>query len=83
VYCLVVIGKSNGSGANKTEFNLKSLNIGMDRRIAQDKIIGFALGLGKQDRTATGSPEPVNLHGKQYWQKSHCCLGRHLVCCFC
>jgi hypothetical protein len=27
----------------------------MDRRIAQDKIIGFALGLGKQDRTATGS----------------------------
>jgi hypothetical protein len=35
--------------------NLKSLNIGMDRRIAQDKIIGFALGLGKQDRTATGS----------------------------
>jgi outer membrane autotransporter protein len=50
-----VIGKSNGSGANKTKFNLKSLNIGMDRRIAQDKIIGFALGLGKQDRTATGS----------------------------
>jgi hypothetical protein len=48
----VVIGKSNGSGANKTKFNLKSLNIGMDRRIAQDKIIGFALGLGKQDRTA-------------------------------
>jgi hypothetical protein len=27
----------------------------MDRRIAQDKIIGFALGLGKQDRTSTGS----------------------------
>jgi hypothetical protein len=27
----------------------------MDRRIAQDKIIGFSLGLGKQDRTATGS----------------------------
>jgi hypothetical protein len=26
----------------------------MDRRIAQDKTIGFALGLGKQDRTATG-----------------------------
>jgi hypothetical protein len=26
-----------------------SLNIGMDRRIAQDKIIGFALGLGKHD----------------------------------
>jgi outer membrane autotransporter protein len=49
------IGKSNGAGANKTEFNLKSLNIGMDRRIAQDKTIGFALGLGKQDRTATGS----------------------------
>jgi hypothetical protein len=47
----VVIGKSNGAGANKTEFNLRSLNIGMDRRIAQDKIIGFALGLGKQDRT--------------------------------
>jgi hypothetical protein len=43
----VVIGKSNGSGANKTEFNLKSLNIGMDRRIAQDKIIGFSLGLEK------------------------------------
>ncbi|VVM19824.1 hypothetical protein BSPWISOXPB_9265, partial [uncultured Gammaproteobacteria bacterium] len=39
----VVIGKSNGAGANKTEFNLKSLNIGMDRRIAQDKIIGFPL----------------------------------------
>jgi hypothetical protein len=31
----VVIGKSNGAGVNKTEFNLKSLNIGMDRRIAQ------------------------------------------------
>jgi hypothetical protein len=39
----VVIGKSNGAGVNKTEFNLKSLNIGMDRRIAQDKIIGFAI----------------------------------------
>jgi hypothetical protein len=25
----VVIGKSNGAGANKTEFNLRSLNIGM------------------------------------------------------
>jgi hypothetical protein len=35
-------------GANKTEFNLKSLNIGMDRRIAQDKTIFafFAHGLG-------------------------------------
>jgi hypothetical protein len=41
----------NGAGTNKTEFNLRSLNIGMDRRIAQDKTIGFALGLGKQDRT--------------------------------
>jgi uncharacterized protein with beta-barrel porin domain len=50
----VVIGRNNGAGTNKTEFNLRSLNIGMDRRIAQDKTIGFALGLGKQDRTATG-----------------------------
>jgi hypothetical protein len=39
----VVIGKSNGTGADKTKFNLKSLNMGMDRRIAKDKIIGFAL----------------------------------------
>jgi hypothetical protein len=31
-------------------FNLKSLNMGMDRRIAKDKIIGFALSLGKHTR---------------------------------
>jgi hypothetical protein len=52
--------------ANKTEFNLKSLNIGMDRRIAQDKIIGFSLGLGKQDRTATGSDFSGDVDTKQY-----------------
>ncbi|VVM18474.1 hypothetical protein BSPWISOXPB_5178 [uncultured Gammaproteobacteria bacterium] len=67
----VVIGKSNGSGANKTEFNLKSLNIGMDRRIAQDKIIGFSLGLGKQDRTATGSDFSGDVDTKQYTLSSY------------
>ena len=67
----VVIGKSNGAGANKTEFNLKSLNIGMDRRIAQDKTIGFALGLGKQDRTATGSDFSGDVDTKQYTLSSY------------
>jgi hypothetical protein len=39
---------------------------GMDRRIAQDKIIGFALGLGKQDRTATGIDFSGDVDTKQY-----------------
>jgi hypothetical protein len=38
----------------------------MDRRIAQDKIIGFALGLGKQDRTATGSDFSGDIDTTQY-----------------
>ncbi|VVH61579.1 hypothetical protein BSPWISOX_3000 [uncultured Gammaproteobacteria bacterium] len=67
----VVIGKSNGAGANKTEFNLKSLNIGMDRRIAQDKIIGFSIGLGKQDRTATGSDFSGDIDTTQYTLSSY------------
>ena len=67
----VVIGKSSGSGANKTKFNLKSLNIGMDRRIAQDKTIGFALGLGKQDRTATGIDFSGDVDTKQYTLSSY------------
>ena len=62
----VVIGKSNGAGANKTEFNLKSLNIGMDRRIAQDKIIGFAI-----DRTATGSDFSGEVDTTQYTLSSY------------
>ncbi|WP_139699769.1 autotransporter domain-containing protein, partial [bacterium endosymbiont of Bathymodiolus sp. 5 South] len=67
----VVIGKSNGAGANKTEFNLKSLNIGMDRRIAQDKIIGFSIGLGKQDRTATGGDFSGDIDTTQYTLSSY------------
>ncbi|VVH66048.1 hypothetical protein BSPLISOX_507 [uncultured Gammaproteobacteria bacterium] len=62
----VVIGKSNGAGVNKTEFNLKSLNIGMDRRIAQDKIIGFAI-----DRTATGSDFSGEVDTTQYTLSSY------------
>jgi hypothetical protein len=38
----------------------------MDRRIAQDKIIGFALGLGKQDRTSTGSDFSGDIDTTQY-----------------
>ncbi|VVH64615.1 hypothetical protein BSPLISOX_2713, partial [uncultured Gammaproteobacteria bacterium] len=67
----VVIGRNNGAGTNKTEFNLRSLNIGMDRRIAQDKIIGFALGLGKQDRTATGIDFSGDVDTKQYTLSSY------------
>ncbi len=51
----IIIGESNGTGTNKTEFNLKSINVGLDRRIDKTKTIGFALGLGKEDRTATGT----------------------------
>jgi hypothetical protein len=39
----VVIGKSNGAGVNKTEFNLKSLNIGMDRRMGITLLSPLAL----------------------------------------
>jgi len=67
----VVIGKNNGEGANKTKFNLKSLNIGMDRRIAKDKIIGFSLGLGKQDRTATGNNFSGDIDTMQYILSSY------------
>ena len=67
----VVIGRNNGAGTNKTEFNLRSLNIGMDRRIAQDKTIGFALGLGKQDRTATGIDFSGDVDTKQYTLSSY------------
>ena len=67
----VVIGKSNGTGADKTKFNLKSLNMGMDRRIAKDKIIGFALSLGKQDRTATGNDFSGDVDTTQYTLSSY------------
>ncbi|WP_139699123.1 cadherin domain-containing protein [bacterium endosymbiont of Bathymodiolus sp. 5 South] len=67
----VVIGKSNGTGANKTKFNLKSLNMGMDRHIAKDKIIGFALSLGKQDRTATGNDFSGDVDTTQYTLSSY------------
>jgi hypothetical protein len=43
----------------------------MDRRIAQDKIIGFSLGLGKQDRTATGSDFSGDVDTKQYTLSSY------------
>jgi hypothetical protein len=43
----------------------------MDRRIAQDKIIGFALGLGKQDRTATGSDFSGDIDTTQYTLSSY------------
>jgi hypothetical protein len=43
----------------------------MDRRIAQDKTIGFALGLGKQDRTATGSDFSGDVDTKQYTLSSY------------
>ncbi|SEH98543.1 [weak similarity to] outer membraneautotransporter_ [Bathymodiolus azoricus thioautotrophic gill symbiont] len=67
----VVIGKNNGEGANKTKFNLKSLNIGMDRRIAKDKIIGFSLGLGKQKHTATGNNFSGDIDTMQYILSSY------------
>ncbi|VVM18085.1 hypothetical protein BSPWISOXPB_4026, partial [uncultured Gammaproteobacteria bacterium] len=67
----MVIGKSNGTGANKTKFNLKSLNMGMDRHIAKDKIIGFALSLGKQDRTATGNDFSGDVDTTQYTLSSY------------
>jgi hypothetical protein len=67
----VVIGKNNGEGANKTKFNLKSLNIGMDRRIAKDKIIGFSLGLGKQKHTATGNNFSGDIDTTQYILSSY------------
>jgi hypothetical protein len=38
----------------------------MDRRIAQDKTIGFALGLGKQYRTATGIDFSGDVDTKQF-----------------
>jgi hypothetical protein len=38
----------------------------MDRRIAQDKIIGFSIGLGKQDRTATGGDFSGDIDATQY-----------------
>jgi type V secretory pathway adhesin AidA len=43
----------------------------MDRRIAQDKIIGFALGLGKQDRTSTGSDFSGDIDTTQYSLSSY------------
>jgi hypothetical protein len=43
----------------------------MDRRIAQDKTIGFALGLGKQDRTATGIDFSGDVDTKQYTLSSY------------
>ncbi|MBA5248478.1 MAG: autotransporter domain-containing protein, partial [Gammaproteobacteria bacterium] len=51
----VVIGESKGEGNNKTKFTLKSINVGIDRRIDRNKTLGFSLGLGKQDRTAKGT----------------------------
>ncbi|WP_138146967.1 cadherin repeat domain-containing protein, partial [Bathymodiolus heckerae thiotrophic gill symbiont] len=51
----LVIGNSKGGNNNKTKFNFKSLNIGMDRSLDEDKMLGFSLGLGKEDRTATGT----------------------------
>ncbi|SMN15082.1 Chitinase [uncultured Candidatus Thioglobus sp.] len=49
----LVIGNSKGGNNNKTKFNFKSLNIGMDRSLDEDKMLGFSLGLGKEDRTGT------------------------------
>jgi hypothetical protein len=57
---------------------VKSLNIGMDRRIAQDKIIGFALGLGKQDRTATGIDFSGDVDTKQYTLSSYGALETYI-----
>jgi hypothetical protein len=39
--------------------------------LAQDKTIGFALGLGKQDRTATGSDFSGDVDPKQYTLSSY------------
>ncbi|WP_369177785.1 cadherin domain-containing protein [Candidatus Thiodubiliella endoseptemdiera] len=67
----IIIGESNGTGTNKTEFNLKSINVGMDRRIDKTKTIGFALGLGKEDRTATGTDFTGDVDTTQYTLSSY------------
>ncbi len=67
----IIIGESNGTGTNKTEFNLKSINVGLDRRIDKTKTIGFALGLGKEDRTATGTDFTGDVDTTQYTLSSY------------
>ncbi len=67
----IVIGKSNGDGDNKTEFNFKSLNLGIDRRIAKDKIIGFTLGLGREYRSAIGDDFSGDIDTTQYTLSSY------------
>jgi hypothetical protein len=51
----------------------------MDRRIAQDKIIGFALGLGKQDRTATGIDFSGDVDTKQYTLSIACFYDEYTI----
>ncbi len=67
----IIIGESNGTGTNKTEFNLKSINVGLDRHIDKTKTIGFALGLGKEDRTATGTDFTGDVDTTQYTLSSY------------
>ncbi len=67
----IIIGESNGTGTNKTEFNLKSINVGLDRRIDKTKTIGFALGLDKEDRSATGTDFTGDVDTTQYTLSSY------------
>jgi hypothetical protein len=61
-----MIDKTVGLAISKTDLNAVN-----DRRIAQDKTIGFALGLGKQDRTATGIDFSGDVDTKQYTLSSY------------
>jgi hypothetical protein len=45
----------------------------------QDKIIGFALGLGKQDRTATGSDFSGDIDTTQYTSNTKQNMGTYAV----
>lgn len=67
----VVIGKSNGKNNNKTKLKLQSLNVGIDRHIDTDKIFGFTLSFGKEDRTATGSDFAGDVDTTQYTLSSY------------
>ena len=70
----VIISESNGTGDNKTEFNLQSFNIRLDRHTDKTKTLGFALGLGTKDRTTTGADFNGDVNTTQWTLSSYTSL---------